>query len=609
MGEPNDVITPAEAGTLAGLLRERIARTPERVAYRQYDPEGEAWVPRTWAQVGREVARWQAALLREGLSPGDRVAVMLRNCQEWVIFDQACLGLGLITVPLYTDDRPDNIAYVLGDAGARLLVLGGRMQWRRLQEVRERLDTVQRVVSVQRIEPGEFPEDPRLMALEDWAPPDGGGELTIRDVEPDALATIVYTSGTTGRSKGVMLTHQNILQNAYAAQQCAPMGPEDLFLSFLPLSHTLERTGGCYMPMMVGAQVAFARSVQGLSEDLQNLRPTVLISVPRIYELIYGRVTTGLESRSALERLLFRLTVDVGWRRFQHQQGRGGWHPGLLLWPLLKRLVADKVTARLGGRLRYAVCGGAPLPPPIARFFIGLGLPVYHGFGMTEASPVVSVNRPDDNLPASVGRPLPGVEVRIGPHEELLIRGPSVMQGYWNNPEATAETLDAEGWLHSGDKARFDEQGHIFIIGRIKDILVLGNGEKVPPADMEMAITLDPLFEQAMVLGEGRPFLSALVVLNREEWRRLAQELELDPEDAGALQGRKVEKALLARVAEQLKEFHAYAQIRRLTPVLESWEVDNGLLTPTMKLKRRLILDRYAPQIEAMYAAHNNHRR
>ncbi|MFP4080246.1 MAG: AMP-dependent synthetase/ligase [Ectothiorhodospira sp.] len=606
MGEPKDVITPGEAGTLAGLLRERIRRSPDRIAYRQHDPDRGAWVPRTWAEVGREVARWQAALQREGLSPGDRVAVMLRNCQEWVIFDQACLGLGLVTVPLYTDDRPDNIAYVLGDAGARLLVLGGRLQWRRLQEVRERLETVQRVVTVQRIEPGEFPEEPRLMALDEWAPPDGGGELMIRDVAPDALATIVYTSGTTGRSKGVMLTHQNILQNAYAAQQCAPMGPEDLFLSFLPLSHTLERTGGCYMPMMVGAQVAFARSVQGLSEDLQNLRPTVLISVPRIYELIYGRVTSGLESRSALERPLFRLTVDVGWRRFEHRQGRAGWHPKVLLWPLLKRLVADKVTTRLGGRLRYAVCGGAPLPPPIARFFIGLGLPVYHGFGMTEASPVVSVNRPDDNLPASVGRPLPGVEVRIGPQEELLVRGPSVMQGYWNNPQATADTLDAEGWLHSGDKARFDEQGHLFIIGRIKDILVLGNGEKVPPADMEMAITLDPLFEQAMVVGEGRAFLSALVVLNPEEWHRLAEELALDPEDPEALRGRKTEKALLARVAGQLKAFHAYAQIRRLTPVLDPWEVDNGLLTPTMKLRRPLILERYAPQIEAMYEAHNH---
>lgn len=606
MGEPKDVITPGEAGTLAGLLRERIRRNPDRIAYRQHDPDRGAWVPRTWAEVGREVSRWQAALQREGLSPGDRVAVMLRNCQEWVIFDQACLGLGLVTVPLYTDDRPDNIAYVLGDAGARLLVLGGRLQWRRLQEVRERLETVQRVVTVQRIEPGEFPEEPRLMALDEWAPPDGGGELMIRDVAPDALATIVYTSGTTGRSKGVMLTHQNILQNAYAAQQCAPMGPEDLFLSFLPLSHTLERTGGCYMPMMVGAQVAFARSVQGLSEDLLNLRPTVLISVPRIYELIYGRITTGLESRSALERLLFRLTVGVGWRRFEHQQGRAGWHPKVLLWPLLKRLVADKVTARLGGRLRYAVCGGAPLPPPIARFFIGLGLPVYHGFGMTEASPVVSVNRPDDNLPASVGRPLPGVEVRIGPQEELLVRGPSVMQGYWNNPQATADTLDAEGWLHSGDKARFDEQGHLFIIGRIKDILVLGNGEKVPPADMEMAITLDPLFEQAMVVGEGRAFLSALVVLNPEEWHRLAEELALDPEDPEALRGRKTEKALLARVAGQLKAFHAYAQIRRLTPVLDPWEVDNGLLTPTMKLRRPLILERYAPQIEAMYEAHNH---
>jgi long-chain acyl-CoA synthetase len=604
MGEPNHVITPGEAGTLAGLFRERVKRSPGMVAYKQYDPSASEWVSRNWQQVGAQVARWQSALQKEALSPGDRVAVMLRNCQEWVIFDQACLGLGLITVPLYTDDRPDNIAYILKDAGAKLLLLGGRQQWKRLQEVRERLDTVNRIITLQPVDPAEFPEDKRLRCLDEWAP-EGDHELVTREVNPDDLATVVYTSGTTGRSKGVMLTHQNILQNAYAAQQCAPMGDEDLFLSFLPLSHTLERTGGCYMPMMVGAQVAFARSVQGLAEDLMNLRPTVLISVPRIYERIYGRITSGLEAKSGFARFLFNTTVSVGWRRFEHEQGRAGWHPSLLLWPLLKRIIATKVTERLGGRLRLAVCGGAPLPPPIARFFIGLGLPVFHGFGMTEASPVVAVNRPDDNVPASVGCALPGVEVSIGKDQELLVRGPSVMQGYWNNEEATADTIDKDGWLHSGDKARIDEQGHIFIIGRIKEILVLGNGEKVPPADMEMAVTLDPIFEQAMVVGEGKPYLTALVVLNAEEWKKLAEELEVDPGSNEDLFSRKVEKALLERAGKQLTEFHGYAQVRRLTPTLEPWDVDNGLLTPTMKLKRALILERYSKQIEAMYEAHS----
>lgn len=605
MHKPNDVVSPEVAGSLAGLFRERVKRTPEAVAYRQYDSASSSWQTRTWQEVAWEVARWQAALIKEGFKPGDRVAVMLRNCQEWVIFDQASMGLGLITVPLYTDDRPDNIAYILQDAGARMLLLGGKAQWRRLQEVRDRLETVQRIVAVEPMTNGELPGDERLVSLEDWT---RGleGELITHEADPHGLATIVYTSGTTGRSKGVMLSHHNILANAFASQQCAPMGTDDLFLSFLPLSHTLERTAGCYMPMMVGAQVAYARSIQGLAEDLLTLRPTVMISVPRIYERIYGRINAGLEEKSPLARKLFLATVNVGWRRFEHQQGRAGWHPGLLLWPVLKKIVADKVTARLGGRLRYAVCGGAPLPPPIARFFIGLGLPVFHGFGMTEASPVVSVNCPTDNLPASVGAPLPGVEVKIGDDDELLVRGPSVMQGYWNNEEATRETIDAEGWLHSGDKARFDEQGHIFIIGRIKEILVLGNGEKVPPADMEMAITLDPVFEQALVLGEGKAYLSALVVLNPEEWEKLAGELEVDPRDAEALRSRKVEKALLERVGVQLKEFHGYAQVRRLTASLEPWEVDGGLLTPTMKMKRNLIMARFQREIEQMYEAHNN---
>lgn len=601
MDEAIDVIAPERAKTLAGLFRIRLERSPEALAYRQFDAASSQWNSCTWRQIGEAVARWQAALQKEDLRPGDRTAIMLRNCLEWIVFDQACLGLGLVTVPLYMDDRPENIAYILQDAGVKLLFVGGHAQCRRLAGVMEDLQTVQRIVSLQSLDDRDLAMDGRLRNMDAWLP-EGQHALQTHDAEPDSLATIVYTSGTTGRPKGVMLSHWNILFDAHAAQSCAPMGPEDLFLSFLPLSHTLERTAGCYLPMLVGAQVAFARSVQGLAEDLLNLKPTVLISVPRIYERIHGRIDSGLKDKSAMAQFLFRTTLSVGWHRFEHQQGRAAWHPRLLLWPLCQRLVAGKVTDRLGGRLRIAVCGGAPLPPPIARFFIGLGLPVYHGFGMTEASPVVSVNRPGDNVPASVGTVLPGVEVRIGDNDELLIRGPTVMQGYWNNPEATAAVIDAQGWLHSGDKARIDEHGRIFIIGRIKEILVLGNGEKVPPADMEMAITLDPLFEQALVLGEGRPCLSALLVLNPEEWKKLATQHQIDPEDPRALDSPQVEKLLRQRVAQHMDPFPGYAQVRHVSAVLEAWDIENGLLTPTLKLKRAEILARHQDRVDAMYA-------
>ena len=600
MTEQAHVIPPHTCHTLAGLFRLRVQQSPDSQAYLQFDSQQQAWRSHSWREVAVQVARWQAALKKEGLAPGDRVAVMLRNCMEWVIFDQACLGLGLVTVPLYTDDRPDNIAYIVADCGARLLLIGGPTQWRRLADVAEQMPSLQRIVSLNKLDEVQPQNDERLTDFAHWAV-DAEAEIQSLDSQSEDLATIVYTSGTTGRPKGVMLSHDNILQNAFAAQHCAPMGSDDLFLSFLPLSHTLERTAGCYMPMMVGARVAFARSIQGLAEDLLHLRPTILISVPRIYERIYGRIKAGLKEKSAFARFLFQTTVRVGWRRFEYQQKRATWHPQLLLWPLLERLVATKVKNRLGGRLRIAVCGGAPLPPAIAEFFIGLGLPVYHGFGMTEASPVVSVNRPEDNLPASVGTVLSGVEVRIGENDELLVRGPTVMQGYWNNEQATKAAIDAEGWLHSGDQARIDKQGHIFIIGRIKEILVLANGEKVPPNDMEMAIAMDPLFDQALVLGEGKAYLSALLVLNPEEWQSLAPSLGVNPNDAAALNQSAVEKALRKRVAEQLGAFPGYAQIRRLRATLEPWDVENGMLTPTMKLKRSVILEHHKNLVDELY--------
>ncbi len=593
---------PDRLGTLCGLFQARVAASPDRLAYRQFDESLDAWVSFTWAQVAEQVQRWQAALVKEGLVPGDRVAIMLKNCVEWVIFDQAALALGLVTVPLYLDDRPDNAAYILNHSGARLLLVEGKFQHKKLAEITGSANTLQHIVSLTPPENALVNWSTRFVVLADWLVAAVDTPVPVRHISADLLASIVYTSGTTGRPKGVMLTHENMLWNAFYATQCADFGPDEVFLSFLPMSHTLERTAGYYLPMLVGAEVAYARSIAQLAQDLLTIRPTVLISVPRIYERVYARIQDGLGKKGALAKLLFNLAVQVGWRRFERAQGRAGWHPELLLWPLLHKLVAGNVTEKLGGRLKIAVSGGAALSPEIARVFIGLGVPIYQGYGLTETSPVVCVNRPDSNVPSSIGPPMPEIEVKIGDNDELLTRSRCVMRGYWQNEEATRAMIDADGWLHTGDKARVDADGHYTIIGRIKDIIVLNNGEKVPPTDMESAILLDPLFEQVMIVGEGRPYLAALTILNEEHWQTFAASLSVDPAHPMSLRDPKVVKALTRRVADHLKHFPGYAQIRRLHPELAPWTVDDGLLTPTLKVKRNQVLDRYRAVVEAMYA-------
>ncbi|HXF65887.1 MAG TPA: long-chain fatty acid--CoA ligase [Burkholderiales bacterium] len=601
MGQAASHLIPVEAAvTLDGLFRERVRRTPELVAYRAYNEPHRNWRDYTWAQIDRQVARWQAALEREGLAPGDRVAVMLRNCPEWVIYDQAALGLGLVVVPLYTQDRPDNVSYILDDAGCKVLLIEGAEQWRQLAEVKERLGGLARIVALSAVpDCGE----PRLRPLAEWLP-DEGGETRHLPRDPNALATIVYTSGTTGRPKGVMLSHHNILSNAAASCSVLVAGHEDVFLSFLPLSHALERTCGYYLAIMTGSTTAYSRGIPLLAEDLQTVRPTLLISVPRIYERVYGRIREALDAGPALKKKLFELAVEVGYARFEHAQGRGPWRPSFLLWPVLEALVAKKIVARLGGRVRAAISGGAALPPEISRVFLGLGLTVLQGYGMTESSPVVCANVPEDNVPASVGRPIPGVEVRIGENGALMIKGPNVMLGYWNNPEATRAILGPDGWLNSGDTARLDAQGHVYITGRLKEIIVLSNGEKVPPGDVEAAIARDPLFEQVMLVGEARPYLSVLAVLNAEHWKKLAAGNGLDAASAEVLRSRRVEELLLARIAAQMKAFPGYAQVRRAAAVLEPWTVENGLLTPTLKLRRAQVMERFNAEIDRMYAGH-----
>ncbi|SCX51760.1 long-chain acyl-CoA synthetase [Nitrosospira sp. Nsp1] len=604
-----DVIPVEAARTLDGLFRERTRRSPEAVAYRDYDRSSGKWRDLTWKQMDERIAHWQSALTREKLLPGDRVAVMLRNCPEWVIFEQAALRLGLVVVPLYTADRPENAAYILRDAGVKVLLLEELAQWQAFHEVRGQIPHLLRVITVQG-SPGEK-DDGLVLALHDWLPdwplddPQGkAGEVEDASRDQHQLATIIYTSGTSGRSKGVMLSHYNILANAHSCLQVVPIGQDDLLLSFLPLSHTFERTAGYYAPMMRGATVAYARSVHQLQEDLLIIRPTILISVPRIYERVYAGIHAKLAEGSALSRKLFNLAVDIGYSRFEYRQQRGRRLFSHLLWPLLEALVAKKVMSKLGGRLREAMSGGAALPTEVSRVFIGLGLPILQGYGMTETSPVVCCNTMEDNLPSSVGRPIPGVEVKLGPDDALLIRGPSVMLGYWNDPVATEAIMTPDGWLNSGDIARIDEQGRVTITGRLKEIIVMSTGQKIPPAPMEAAILHDSLFEQIMLIGEGRPYLSALVVLNARNWESISAQYNLDSDLRSLSQDQKLEEILVERITRQIKGFPGYAKIYRVALAQEPWTIENDLLTPTLKLRRTQVLNRYQAEVSRLYAGH-----
>ena len=559
-------IMPEASWTLTDLFLTRTRETPAGKAYRWFD--GQTWVEITWGEAETLVGRWRAALEKEGLSVGDRVGLCSRNRIEWMCFDQAALSLGLVVVPLFYNDRPDNMAYCLNDAGAKLLLIEDGKQW---EAMRAHQTQLQRVVCLSNAPEG----DQRAVGIARWLPMEPVA-IKKSPAGPDDLATLVYTSGTTGRPKGVMLTHRNIVSDLRGLLETVPeiCGRPQRFLSFLPLSHMFERTAGYYIPICIhdDAQVTYARGILELGEDLISQRPTIIVSVPRIFERVYSKVEENIPVGSP-KRKLFDKTVDVGWKRSRGEASL----LDHLLWPLLNVLVAKKLRARLGGKLEYVFLGGAALAPHLTRIFTGMGLTFVHGYGLTETSPVLTCNQLSDNDPLSVGHPLPGVEIKLGEGNELLARGPVIMKGYWNNPAATAAAIDKDGWFRTGDVVEIRE-GRVYIRGRVKDIIVLSNGEKVPPTDAEQAIARDAVFEQVMIVGEGRSHLGLLCVSKLED-----------------------EKELCARANAQLKDFPGYAKIRHLARVTEAWTVDNGLITPTLKLKRNKIEERFAKEVEAMY--------
>ena len=585
--------------TLPGLFRERVKRTPNAIAYRQYEPAGKLWQDYTWQQTADEVARWQAALETHHLKTGECVAIMLNNCREWVLFEQAALGLGLVVVPIYNLDSAENAVYILEHADVKVLLVKGHTQWDELVNKTGQITDVQAIIS---LEPIRDLSDARVVSIAQWLP-DGHHVLQQVDGHPEHLATIVYTSGTTGRPKGVMLSHQNILSNVEAGLQAVDIPSDDVCLSFLPLSHMFERVVGYYLSMMTGSTVVYSRGIKFLSDDLKIQQPTLLAAVPRIFERIHQKVHETLSQKNSLIRWVFQQAVETGWRRYQYQQRKQDWHPVILLWPLCDYLVARQFRQQLGGQIRLSVSGGAALSVEISKLFLSLGVPVLQGYGLTETSPLVSINHLDDNDPASVGYALPGIEVRQGEQNELLVRGPNVMLGYWKNQQATAEIIDPDGWLHTGDVVEIRDQ-RIYITGRIKDIIVLSSGEKLAPADMESAAMLDSCFDQVMIYGEARPYPIAVVVLNPVQWLRVARQHGLTRESwtNQALNDSVVEDILLEKLTRALDQFPGYARIRRVIATLEPWTIDNTLLTPTLKIRRNRIAELMRGEIEQVYS-------
>lgn len=596
-----DVLT-----TLPELLTHHLTVRPDDVAYKVYDNASKSWKDLTFKNVYDQVHAWRHAFAaRSELVRGDRVAMLLPNCPEAVFFDLSALSNTLVPVPLHAIDTPKSSAFILNDSGAKVLVTNKLLKWKQIREAAETPE-IRLVVITDDKNCDDLEAPIPVMSMATFLKLGETSQLPKDAPKATDLAALVYTSGTTGNPKGVMLTHRNVISNIQGVLKNLQPSGHETFLSFLPLSHTFERTTSYYLALGLGYTTAFNRSIANLQADFREIRPTVLMSVPRVYEMIYAKLQDGLAKKSSFVRYLFNWAVEVGWRRFCRENGlpvessaRAWLDP--FVAGFLDKKVGKQLRAVFGDRIHLYISGGAALSPAVARTFFALGVPIYQGYGMTETSPIISVNKVGHNHPSTVGPALPNIEVRLGEGDELQVRGPSVMKGYWNREEATKAIFTEDGWLRTGDVCTIYPDGNIRITGRIKEIIVTSTGEKVPPADLESAITSDRLFSQCMVVGDDRPFIAAVAVLNPEEFKTVCAELGLDPAKPESLADPAFRKLALKRIKTAAAGFPNYGVPRQVHCTLDAWTIENGLLTPTLKMKRNLIRQRYASEINALY--------
>ena len=588
----------SDAATLAQLFERQARKYGERCLLK--DKHHKQWRDHSWRDLTHTIVRLRAGLIRLGIKPGDRVAILADNGPHWVIFDQAVLGLGGVVVPLYTTSGAEETSQILADSGARLAGVYGESLTRKLQGLHRALPALEGIVAMDPEAASDGQSAIPVIAIGQMLE---HGEAPAIEGSREDLATLIYTSGTTGPPKGAMLTHGNILANCDSNQEALALGEGDMTLSFLPVAHAFERTAGHYTVMAAGGMIAYAEGLTQIAQNLIEAEPTIVLTVPRLLEIIHSRIMRNVESAPAVRQRLFHWALATGGRAAEYRD-RGERVPAHLAAAMafFRRFVFARIRDIFGHRLRYLISGGAPLPVAINRMLAAAEVPIVEGYGLTEASPVVSVNLHGHTRIGTVGRPLKNIEVRTADDGELLVHGANVMKGYYRRESETREVIDHEGWLHTGDIVVIEDGGFIRITDRKKEIIVLSGGKNVSPANFEAGLMADRYIAQACVIGDGRKHLAALIV---PDFEQLTGELERfglasEPHEVAAGDAR-VRDFFQQRIREFNRGHSDVEAIAAFRLITAPFTQDNGELTPTMKVRRRVVQQHYKQAIESMY--------
>ena len=561
----------------------------------------------SYAELGERVESFALGLIELGVERGDRVVLLSENRPEWAIADLAIIAAGGVNVPMFPTLTSAQVEYIVKDSGAKAVCVSDENQLKKIDAFRENVPHLERVIVFDAPESDKNSDDLTFDDVRNLGQKVENGTEIYKQVSeaanPDDLVTIIYTSGTTGDPKGAMLTHHNFMFNARTCIELVGTSQEDIFLSFLPLSHVFERMAGHYLPLTCGSTVAYAESPFTVAQNLGEVRPTLMASVPRLYETMHERILRAVKEGSPVKQKIFGWGVETGSKVSQAIQANK--QPSVLLklkMGLANKLVFGKILARVGGRLRFFVSGGAALPQSIAEFFHAAGILIFEGYGLTETSPVISVNNPGAWKFGTVGKPIPGVEVKIAEDGEILSRGPHIMKGYYNRPEDTAEAIDDDGWFHTGDIGQIDEDGFLRITDRKKNILVLSNGKNVAPQPIESQLVRSDYISQVLLIGDGQKSVAALVVPNFDALEEYGKEKGLETGNIPALvETKEIRQLIRSEISRLVVDFADFERPRMFDVLDREFTQDRDEMTPTLKLKRQVILDHFSDKISAIY--------